>query len=88
MGGAANDQTLNDVRMFDLATDMWVVPTVSGSPPPALVGHSATLIGSELFVFGGRCACECGLSTSLSLVGFGTLEVRHCLSDASCRCRG
>ena len=56
LGGAANDQTLNDVRMFDLATDMWMVPTVSGTPPPALVGHSATLIGTELFVFGGRCA--------------------------------
>ena len=32
---------------------MWTVPTVSGTPPPALVGHSSTLIGSELFVFGG-----------------------------------
>ena len=30
---------------------MWTVPR--GTPPPALVGHSATLVGNELFVFGG-----------------------------------
>lgn len=30
-----------------------MVPTVSGTPPLALVGHSATLVGTELFIFGG-----------------------------------
>ena len=53
LGGAAQERALNDVRIFELESAMWQVPTVSGTPPPALVGHSATLVGTELFVFGG-----------------------------------
>ena len=56
LGGAAHEKPLNDVRVLDVEGEgagMWTVPTVSGTPPPALVGHSATLIGTELFVFGG-----------------------------------
>ena len=44
---------LFQVRILDLDEGVWMVPTVSGTPPAALVGHTATLIGTELFVFGG-----------------------------------
>ena len=50
IGGAAGEKAFNDVRVLDLESGMWTVPTVSGTPPPALVGHSATLIGTELFI--------------------------------------
>ena len=31
----------------------WSTPEVSGVPPPGLRGHSATLIGNTVFMFGG-----------------------------------
>ena len=37
IGGAANEQSLNDVRIFEMESDLWTVPTVSGTPPAALV---------------------------------------------------
>ena len=53
VGGAAHDKPLNDVRTLDLQTKSWSVCTVTGTPPRALVGHSTSLVGRELFVFGG-----------------------------------
>ena len=53
LGGAAHEKALNDVRVFEVENQQWTVPTVSGTPPAALVGHSATLVGTELFIFGG-----------------------------------
>ena len=60
LGGAAQEKALNDVRIFELESAMWTVPTVSGTPPPALVGHSSTLVESaadqsrKLYIFGGH----------------------------------
>ena len=74
LGGAAHEKPLNDVRVLDLETDTWTIPTVSGTPPLALVGHSATLIGTELFVFGGSDGKQDG-----NEVGFVWREGLFCL---------
>ena len=51
--GPHRSPELAQVRVLDLESAVWTVPTVSGTPPAALVGHTSTLIGTELFVFGG-----------------------------------
>ena len=47
---------LGDVNMFDLTTSQW---TAGASMPVTLTGHTAVLMSTEIYVFGGR------ISTSL-----------------------
>lgn len=42
-----------------LAMHTWICPSLRGNGPEAREGHSATLVGKRLFIFGG-----CGKSTS------------------------
>jgi hypothetical protein len=38
---------------YDTAADSWFAPWSSGAPPSKRSGHSGTLVGSKLYVFGG-----------------------------------
>eukprot|EP01080_Neovahlkampfia_damariscottae_P005360 gene5360-9168_t len=45
---------LPDIIIFDLIKERWLVPTIEGSIPLGRAGHSATVVGQDIFVFGGR----------------------------------
>jgi host cell factor len=54
IGGCLLDvQCFNDVHIFDPKTDTWSQPALSGDAPEPRGGHSATLVGASIFVFGG-----------------------------------
>lgn len=42
-----------------IATNTWILPSVRGDAPEPREGHSAALIGKQLFIFGG-----CGKSVN------------------------
>ena len=43
----------DDIYKFDTSTMLWSVINTRGTPPPASYCHSATMIGTKMFVFGG-----------------------------------
>lgn len=55
-GGKGKDNThFRDLHALDAATMTWYQGPSSGGAPAARHGHSSTLCGSRLFVFGGVC---------------------------------
>ena len=54
-GGHAGNKHLRDLHVLgaEASPMRWSTPEVSGVPPPGLRGHSATLIGNTVFMFGG-----------------------------------
>lgn len=44
-----------------IASHTWICPSVRGEGPEAREGHTATLVGKRLFVFGG-----CGKSSDIN----------------------
>ena len=49
-GGGNINQFFNDMFVFDIATRTWILPSVSGQPPPApRAGHTATKIDQSHF---------------------------------------
>lgn len=51
-GGMAGCR-LDDLHVLDISTMTWSSPKLSGPPPLPRSLHSATLIGSKMFIFGG-----------------------------------
>ncbi|KAI8781935.1 host cell factor isoform X1 [Biomphalaria glabrata] len=51
--GGMSGCRLGDLWMLDVDSVSWVQPTVSGMPPLPRSLHSATVIGSRMFIFGG-----------------------------------
>ncbi|BFZ08347.1 hypothetical protein BsWGS_11388 [Bradybaena similaris] len=51
--GGMSGCRLGDLWMLDVENMAWVQPTVTGMPPLPRSLHSATVIGSRMFVFGG-----------------------------------
>lgn len=45
--------TFNDVHVLDTTSATWYRPSYTGTPPTARTGHSASLVGRWMFVFGG-----------------------------------
>ena len=43
----------NDMHKLDTSTMVWSSINTKGTPPPPSVCHSATIIGTKMFVFGG-----------------------------------
>ena len=54
-GGHSGNKHLRDLHVLgaEASPMRWSTPEVSGVPPPGLRGHSATLIGNTVFMFGG-----------------------------------
>ncbi|CAK9098456.1 unnamed protein product [Durusdinium trenchii] len=54
IGGCVQEiRCFNDVHVFDTGTQKWSQELVSGAPPAPRGGHTATLVGSDIFVIGG-----------------------------------
>ncbi|KAH3766536.1 cell division control protein 42 [Pelomyxa schiedti] len=53
-GGILNGRRLNDVWIFDISSKVWLKPATQGITPPPMRGHSAAVIGDEMFV----CSCD------------------------------
>lgn len=45
---------LNDVHVLDVETSTWHDVRCAGEPPPPRYGHTSTLVGRRMFVFGGK----------------------------------
>jgi hypothetical protein len=52
-GAGGNNIVYNDVYVFSVNCGEWQRISCSGSIPPPRSGHSATLIGNRMFIFGG-----------------------------------
>ncbi|CAM6124138.1 unnamed protein product [Calypogeia fissa] len=53
IGGITNT-TVGDVLKFDTEKERWSTPCFSGDLPQARSGHSATVVGKKVYVFGGQ----------------------------------
>lgn len=54
IGGCLQEvRCFNDVHVFDTGTQQWSQEFVSGDVPAPRGGHTATLVGSDIFVVGG-----------------------------------
>lgn len=51
--GGISNKLLNAFYSYDLRTRQWVSITAIGGPPPALAKHSANLVGSKIWFYGG-----------------------------------
>lgn len=49
----SGNRHLRDLHVLDSETMTWHAPEVKGAVPPGLRGHTANLIGSRIFLFGG-----------------------------------
>ena len=53
-GGCYLDKKcFNDLFVFNTRTNSWVVPKVSGMPPLEREGHTSTMVGPLMYVYGG-----------------------------------
>jgi len=50
---ARGEESCNDIYVFDVDTQQWAQPAVSGTPPPPRFVHSAAIEDGKLWVFGG-----------------------------------
>lgn len=54
IGGCVQEiRCFNDVHIFDTESLSWSQEPITGDPPEPRGGHSATLVGTDIFVFGG-----------------------------------
>lgn len=75
-GGHSGNKHLRDLHILDTETMTWSQPeTVNGQAPPGLRGHTATLIGSKIFLYGGYDGR--GRSNDLYLLDPVTLTWEH-----------
>ena len=49
----SNSVYLNDLHVFDAETVAWSQPSTTGEAPTQREGHTASVVGTEIFVFGG-----------------------------------
>ncbi|KAL3132433.1 hypothetical protein ABBQ32_008991 [Trebouxia sp. C0010 RCD-2024] len=53
-GGTDGGHKFNELHELDFDTYNWSLPTVQGVPPVPRESHTATLVGSQMIVFGGH----------------------------------
>jgi len=77
----------NDLWQFNLQTGLWKRLQLSGALPLARDGHTATLRGSHMYVFGGR-TCEntaqssnCSIDSLQFLNDLWTLDLENCTTS-------
>lgn len=54
MFGGMGKHTLNDVNVFDVNVGSWMAVSTTGSLPHSRCCHSATVVGTNIWIFGGR----------------------------------
>lgn len=52
-GGRNDEMACNILFCFDIITQKWSKPEVSGNIPMARDGHTASVIGNQMYIFGG-----------------------------------
>ena len=52
-GGHSGNKHLRDLHILHTDTLTWAEPDLTGALPPGLRGHTANLVGDQLFLFGG-----------------------------------
>ncbi len=61
-GGSSKFEYLNDTHVLDIETSTWHNVRCAGEIPEPRYGHSCIVVGSKMFVFGGRgkgnCFCK------------------------------
>lgn len=67
-----NSRYLNDVHVFDTARNWWSQPDVLGTPPLEREGHTASVVGRNMLVFGG--AGLDGADRSINLADLHVLD--------------
>lgn len=73
IGGHTKDPSESmEVKVFDLQTSCWSTLTTYGKPPCSRGGHSVTLVGSSLVIFGGEGAKR-SLLSDLHILDLETL---------------
>mmetsp|Transcript_18800 Transcript_18800/g.21242 ORF Transcript_18800/g.21242 Transcript_18800/m.21242 type:complete len:407 (-) Transcript_18800:331-1551(-) len=53
-GGKEGYVYLNDTHVLDVNNNKWIKPRTQGTPPLARYGHTATLAGNRIIIFGGK----------------------------------
>ncbi len=53
-GGGGKFEYYNDTSVLDLESNTWHVVKTGGSKPGPRYGHSASVVGSKIYVFGGK----------------------------------
>lgn len=73
----------NDVHTYSLADRTWRRLAVQGTPPPVRNAHAAAAIGTDIYVFGGRCGIEIGEDAlnDLYKVGGGRAVGMHAMGN-------
>jgi len=52
-GGHSGTLHLSDIHIFDTINLAWMEVEITGVPPKGLRGHTANLIGTNIYIFGG-----------------------------------
>jgi hypothetical protein len=53
-GGGFESKTLNDLHVFNFDTLVWSRPADTGTVPSPRAGHTANLVGTKIYTFGGH----------------------------------
>ncbi len=64
-GQDGNGNLLNSIYQYNTPTGIWSLVSTTGGPPQNRVYHSASIIGSDMFIFGGL-----GLDSNLNTLYF------------------
>ncbi|KAG8437942.1 hypothetical protein GDO86_008580 [Hymenochirus boettgeri] len=81
------DGCSNSLYIFDPQHEIWYQPIVLGKMPTPRSGHSACLLGRELYIFGGwdTPVCYSDLHVlDLGLMEFSPVDVQGCLPTPRC----
>ena len=73
-GGRNDDAACNVLFCFDTTTHLWSRPKVSGDIPGARDGHSACVINSCMYIFGGYEEETDQFSQDVHMLNLKTLE--------------
>ena len=68
----ARDRLFNDMWAFNIETETWTFVYQTGNVPAPRSGHSATLIGDLMYVFGGLVDAGSGAGTTEEIFCFDT----------------
>jgi len=52
-GAKGHPEYLNDTRVFDTSSMMWIRPRIAGQQPPKAYWHQAVMVGKQMVVIGG-----------------------------------